>query len=250
METIYNSAFYDGQSAGSNRSARNIVPHVLKVFSPKSVLDVGCGLGTWLSEFAKLGVNDFLGIDGDYVERDKLFIPREKFKAVDLSKRFEVGEFDVVCCLEVAEHLPFECADILVASLIKSAPVVLFSAAIPDQGGTDHINEQWQSYWAKKFLSYDYKAFDFIRPIVRHNKDVEAWYRQNIVVYCRADRCPSGIAPVDNPADLDFVLPELYSNNIESARKQVDSALARTPSGRQSVRGLVHAVKRHIGLAG
>ena len=39
----------------------------------------------------------------------------------------------------------------LVATITKHGDAVLFSAAIPGQGGQDHLNEQWPEYWQKKF---------------------------------------------------------------------------------------------------
>jgi hypothetical protein len=49
--------------------------------------------------------------------------------------------FDLAISLEVAEHLPEGSAGALVSTLIEAAPVVVFSAAIKGQSGTNHINE-------------------------------------------------------------------------------------------------------------
>jgi 2-polyprenyl-3-methyl-5-hydroxy-6-metoxy-1,4-benzoquinol methylase len=182
MENFYDQKFFDEQSAGSIRSARHIIPILLKTFTVDSVVDVGCGIGTWLCEFARLGVRNYLGIDGNYIDCKRLLIPQDRFRPTDLAQPFSVGRFDLACSMEVAEHLPGSSADSFVESLTKSAPIVLFSAAIPHQGGVQHVNEQWQSYWAKKFAAHGYVALDFIRPLVRHNKDVEFWYRQNTLV--------------------------------------------------------------------
>ncbi len=35
-------------------------------------MDVGCGIGTWLTEFKAAGISDYLGVDGDYVSREQL----------------------------------------------------------------------------------------------------------------------------------------------------------------------------------
>ena len=67
--------------------------------------------------------------------------------------------------LEVAEHIPPECADIFVESLTWGlAPVIMFSAAVPGQGGTLHLNEQWPAYWASKFAQHGYVLIDCLRP--------------------------------------------------------------------------------------
>src|ERR1051326_3058645 len=88
--------------------------------------------------------------------------------------------------LEVAEHLPEASAQGFVASLTRLAPVVLFSAAVPLQGGAEHVNEQWQEYWRSKFSELDYVACDAIRPVIWGNEDVFTYYQQNILVYVAA----------------------------------------------------------------
>jgi hypothetical protein len=63
---------------------------------------------------------------------------------------------------------------------------VLFSAAIPGQGGTDHINEQWQDYWRDLFLSENFHPVNIIRPAVWGLPEVDLWYQQNSILYCSA----------------------------------------------------------------
>ena len=60
---------------------------------------------------------------------------------------------------------------------------MLFSAAIPGQPGTHHINEQFPWYWQKLFARHGYVALDVVRPRVRHNPAVEPWYSQNVLLY-------------------------------------------------------------------
>ena len=113
-----------------------MVPLVLQLLPVRSVVDVGCGDGSWLVVFRKLGVKEILGIDGEYVDPGLLQIPQDCFQAFDLAKPFSLGRvFDLAVSLEVAEHLPAECAPGFVECLTRLAPSVLFSAAIPFQGG-------------------------------------------------------------------------------------------------------------------
>lgn len=135
----YSKEFYKSHIAGSRRSAEAIVPLVLALLKPQRVIDVGCGLGTWLSVFEEFGVKDVFGIDGDHVGRSMLQIPLERFAAFDLKKPIQIDRrFDLVVSLEVAEHLPEECAKPFIKTLTTLGLVVLFSAAIPFQGGTGH----------------------------------------------------------------------------------------------------------------
>lgn len=164
-------------------SAKEIVPMLMDILAPKSVIDVGCGLGDWLSVFKKAGVNYILGLDGKWVDKGKLYISESEFKEADLTSSISLDEsFDLVLCLEVAEHLPESVAQALVESLVNLGDTIIFSAAIPQQGGQHHLNEQWPSYWAQLFAQYDYHFYDIIRSKIWENPKIHWWYRQNIFV--------------------------------------------------------------------
>ena len=132
---LYNSEFFDRHRDGSRRSAVIAVPLLIDLFEPRSVLDVGCATGVWLSVFQEHGVEDILGIDGPWIEQRQREIPDVFFREYDLTKPVALERtFDLALCLEVAEHLPAEAGPGLVQSLTALAPVVVFSAAIPGQG--------------------------------------------------------------------------------------------------------------------
>jgi SAM-dependent methyltransferase len=184
----YTDAFYRRHQSGARQSARSIIPLVLRLIRPTSVIDVGCGTGTWLSVFRESGIEHILGVDGGWVNKSLLEIREEEFLSVDLKKPLRLRkQFDLVLSLEVAEHLPGEAAEIFVDSLTRLGPVVLFSAAIPYQGGTNHINEQWPEYWAKHFRERCYVVIDCIRKNIWQNSNVEWWYAQNILIFSRQD---------------------------------------------------------------
>lgn len=211
--TQYDQAFYANQCGGSLRSARAIIPLLLSRVPVRSVVDVGCGVGTWLSAFLENGVTDVTGYDGEYVDTSALTIPSSCFQVIDLSTDFMLPQkFDLAVSLEVAEHLLPENGDHLVQQLTLAAPMVLFSAAIPGQGGTGHVNEQWQDYWRSKFLSYGYHPVDAIRPSIWGRNDIEIWYQQNIILYCKEGHLPPGdlAKPVPANLSLNIVHPEYY----------------------------------------
>ncbi len=216
----YTQKFYKDQSVGSRRSAEAIVPLVLTLIKPQSVIDVGCGLGTWLSVFKEFGVQDVFGIDGDHVDRSMLQIPNERFTAFDLKKPIPINrQFDLVISLEVAEHLPEDCAKTFIHSLTGLGPVILFSAAIPFQGGTNHLNEQWPDYWANHFNEDGYVAVDCLRKKVWQDDQVEWWYAQNMLVFSRKDYLASNALLKEefentHPSQLSIVHPRKYQELI------------------------------------
>ncbi|PSB19609.1 hypothetical protein C7B61_15405 [filamentous cyanobacterium CCP1] len=184
----YTEKFYDAMREGTIRSAKEIIPIVLEFVQPKSVIDVGCGAGIWLSALRECGIEDILGVDGEYVCQDQLEIPKELFLAFDLTKPLVLDrKFDLAISLEVAEHLPPECATSFVDSLTQLAPVILFSAAIPFQGGTGHVNEQWIDYWIECFRDKNYVPVDCMRSQIWRNSCVEYWYAQNMLILIREE---------------------------------------------------------------
>jgi SAM-dependent methyltransferase len=216
LASHYSLSFYLGQQAESVSSAQVVVPLVLSLFPCRSVVDIGCGVGGWLREFERCGIGDYLGTDGDYMPRHLLQISSDRYRPLDLEIATDLGcHFDLACCLEVAEHLPEIRADLFVALLVKAAPVILFSAAIPHQGGTHHLNEQWQSYWARRFAGHGYIALDCIRPKIYDDSRVEWWYRQNMIIYCQPQLCPPNCTAARIPYDLDRVHPGMIDEMID-----------------------------------
>jgi SAM-dependent methyltransferase len=182
-----------------------VIPLINKLVQPNSVLDVGCGVGTWLAEWERQGVTDIVGLDGDYVDRTALQIDPGKFTPTDLAKNFSLRRtFDLVECLEVAEHLHESCADKFIECLTTHGDIVLFSAAIPGQGGTHHVNEQWPSYWAERFFRAGFRLYDVIRPLIWTDSSVEWWYRQNVLIFSKS----RAFGTTDTP--LDLVHPEVW----------------------------------------
>lgn len=210
----YSRSYYESLGSLARSSAEVVVPYVLDILQPQSVLDVGCGTGTWLAVFGEHGVADVCGIDGDHVRPDRLEIPRERFVAHDLTRPIDLGRtFDLAVSLEVAEHLPAASAEQFVALLTGSAPAVLFSAAIPLQGGVQHRNEQWQGYWAALFAANGFVAVDCIRPYVWSRPEVATWYAQNTLLFVRRDRVDGRATAAMAAASgmpLDVVHPRMF----------------------------------------
>jgi SAM-dependent methyltransferase len=180
----YKDRFFDYVGRGARRSARNVIPFLRGHLHVSSVLDIGCGRGVWVDEWRRSGVEDALGVDGDYVSADRLVIPKERFIAFDLSEPIRLGRrFDLVQTLEVAEHIPASKAEIFIDNLVAHGDVILFSAAVPGQGGEFHINEQPYEYWRDKFARRGFEIVDFIRPNIVHIRAIEPWYRYNTFLY-------------------------------------------------------------------
>lgn len=178
----YDAQFFADIADDARNSAAVIVPKFFDLVKPDSVVDVGCGKGHFLTVFAELGVEDYLGLDGGPAE--DLAIPAEHYQQVDLAQPLDVGRtFDLALCLEVAEHLPESAAEMFVAQLCALAPVVLFSAAIPMQGGNGHLNERWPDYWNAIFTRNSFRGTGWPRVDIWDDERISIWYRQNLLLF-------------------------------------------------------------------
>lgn len=188
MASPYSVSYYEGLKEDSLSSAANVVPILLNLFRTRTVVDVGCGSGTWAKTYMDAGC-DVLGIDGSIVQPGQLLIPPERFLQRDLAQPLTLDRtFDLVNCLEVAEHLSPSRGPSFVADLCRMGDVVVFSAAVPGQGGTHHVNEQWPSYWIPLFERHGFEPLDCIRWQVWAHPGVAWWYIQNLFVFVRTIR--------------------------------------------------------------
>lgn len=204
-------------------SAGIILPLLFEHYRPRSLLDVGCGLGTWLSVAKELGVGEIAGVEGSWLDPKRARVPASCITTADLEKPFNLKRrFDLAMTLEVAEHLSDQAADSFIESLTRHADVVLFSAAIPFQGGHHHVNERFPEYWRKLFALRGYAVFDFIRPEIWERRDVLLWLRQNILVFARPSLAlPGGpLAGLEATGLLNLVHPDMYMGRVQQLQEE------------------------------
>jgi len=182
----YDHGFYADLENTALPSARVIVPMLKQWFPINRAVDVGCGDGSWLSVILAEGADRVLGLDGPWVDVEQMKIAPDSFRRCRIDEQIAVPmdeRFDLAMSLEVAEHLPADRAPGFVQELCALAPVVLFSAAIPGQGGQHHVNEAWPDYWAELFAEQGYRVIDALRLKVWNDSSVCWWYQQNCLLF-------------------------------------------------------------------
>lgn len=214
----YDDSFYLNRHKNTLHSARTLLdralghlPHI------RSVMDVGCGVGTWLSCFPDTVART--GIDGPWVPLDYLQIAAKDFYPCHIeqsiadrnSPLWQLPPHDLLISLEVAEHIDARLADDFIAFLTAHCSYVLFSAAIPGQGGLQHVNEQWPSYWAAKFLQHDFLLYDVIRPFIWDDEKIPFWYRQNCFLGAKKGLLEACDAQRVDGKNKDLVHPEQFA---------------------------------------
>ena len=225
----YDHAFYDIADE-AEYSARRITGLVVDLVRPASVLDLGCGTGVWLKAFHdSWGLADLTGVDGEWVGTTLIASPTSRFVPHDLNQPIDLGrQFDLVVSVEVAEHLRPESADVLVDSIVRHGRAVVFSAAIPYQGGQNHFNEQWPDYWVERFRQRRFTPVDCFRRVIWDDDRMLWWYAQNLLLFVHEE---TAFAYRDVPGFNEapsLIHPKLYAYNSTRADLRNRSARALT----------------------
>ena len=213
---MYDKNYYQKHEHGSYISALEILKYIKSFIDFKSVIDFGCGMGTWCKAMEDLEIDNVLGVDQHVYDSEYMLISEEKYLQYDLRKKMPQSyTADLAISVEVAEHIEAEYSEIFIHNLCMCSDLILFSAALPFQGGTGHINEKACSFWNEIFSKFGYEAVDCIRPYFWNNDNIEIWYRNNCILYIKNNlrqqilkSIPTQQYPLDivHPAMLERIL--------------------------------------------
>ena len=201
-------------------TAERVLRLVYDKIKVRSVLDVGCGRGLWLAVAAELGATETIGIEGPWIEAQSTYIALDHILTRDLELGFDLNRsFDLVMSIEVGEHLSAVAAETFVTSLVRHGDFILFSAAVPFQPGTGHINCQFPDYWAGLFAKHGYLPVDFIRRAVWNDNGMHVWIRQNVLAFVSPKfllKNPWARETASSSGPLSIVHPELFTALIRT----------------------------------
>lgn len=148
--SIYDARFYETRGR-QHHHYRKYAQCLLDLFGPfRSVLDLGAGNGYFAHVFSEAGA------EAHMVELSEAVLPYVfddvECRIHDLREPLDYGRtFELVLCIEVAEHLPESAADALCGTIARHVGrLLVFTSAPPGQGGDGHINCQPGEYWKEK----------------------------------------------------------------------------------------------------
>ena len=153
---------------------------------PEKVLDVGCGPGMHVYSLRDQNVIAW-GYDIDSRVKNQPYLRQVSMFDIE-------DQGDVVLCIEVAEHLETHLnADIVQAIRRCLTPrgILIWTAAIPGQGGVGHINCQPQQYWHNMFVQAGLLPLSDLRQELLHwitQGYHMGWFTQNLQIFMRLDK--------------------------------------------------------------
>lgn len=211
-----------------------LAAEISKILSPRSVLDVGCGIGLLMSFMKRNGVL-VSGIDGHWLKDEDLICDPKDYMRHDLESKLQLDKkFDVCTSIEVAEHLDPSRAISFVEDLTTLSDAIVFSAAISGQGGKGHKNEQWQEYWVNIFLKKGYELYDPFRAKFRSDEKVLPWFQQNVLLFLKAGhKLENKLAKFKVPSSsANMILPTYHKKILNRLRKRHKLLLEKASTAR------------------
>jgi SAM-dependent methyltransferase len=228
LHGFYDPHYHDDKREPARRAAERILPIVLSLVDVESMVDVGCGPGSWLVAAQRLGIPRLTGVEGAWArawfddEAEGLRAYELVFANLEDELRLPTS-YDLAICIEVVEHLSPARGESFIADLCRCAPHVLLGAAIPGQQGPNHLNTRWLSYWATSFAAHRFRPIDVVREQVWNDDALLLPVRQNPVLFVRDDcyeRAAARARALPSPSigALDLVHPDLYTEYMHALR--------------------------------
>lgn len=192
-QETYDAEYYEFIEYTSVYSQNAMANSIVRDLAPGTVVDLGCGTGALLEALRSRKVRvaglEYSDAALAYCKKRRLRVHKFDIARHCLPKKLR--RRDVALSFEVAEHLPPELADQFVNTLAAASDTVVFSAATPGQGGTDHVNEQPHEYWIDKMRAL---GFHLDEDLTRRWRDewcgcTANWYHMNVMVFHRRAYC-------------------------------------------------------------
>lgn len=175
---------------------KSIVDCCMNLFpATRSVIDFGCGSAWMLYYFMRDYSCEIKGIEPN--ELAKVYMSAEVRDFIDIQDLRDPlrlwKKFDLALCLEVVEHIIDSYSDTVISNITKGAPILVFSAASPGQGGSEHVNERFFEYWMEKLLLANFEFCPVLTLAAKNflkEARIKSWYANNISIFKFSLACP------------------------------------------------------------
>jgi|JFJP01.1.fsa_nt_gi 2-polyprenyl-3-methyl-5-hydroxy-6-metoxy-1,4-benzoquinol methylase len=170
VQSLYDSNYYKYDFGGPQychgephfeHFFEEIAQSIILQLRPKTVLDVGCGIGFLVKKLRKVGVKAF-GFDVSKYAISQVPSEIQPYCWVGLATDDFSENYDLITCIEVVEHLPFVESMKAIENICSKTDVILFSSSPFDYREPTHFNVQPPEIWASQFAKYSFfRDLDF-----------------------------------------------------------------------------------------
>ena len=149
----------------------------------KTVIDIGCGNGKYTRNLIDAGI-DCIGFDGSPLTPE---VTEGLCGVLDFSQVVDIGQFDLVLCLEIGEHIPVHYEQVFINNVCQAAKKhICLSWALEGQAGRGHVNCRNNDYVIneirKRGFTYKPEETQILRDSTGLN-DYIWWFKNTVMVF-------------------------------------------------------------------
>jgi SAM-dependent methyltransferase len=190
LNKMYDRDFHKSIENDEYPQAVRLAEYIASHVPCSTFLDFGCSTGLYLNEIKKR-LPQIESVGYEFAE-----------DAVNAALCPDVVQFDLTeplqrskkentlsLCLEVLEHIDDANWLPVLTNITKLSDVIIFSAAIPGQGGTGHINCRWKIDWIRRFHSLGWVVdLDKSRHMIDYMRNGYhmGWFANNAMVLVKS----------------------------------------------------------------
>ncbi|MDQ2960134.1 MAG: methyltransferase domain-containing protein [Candidatus Dormibacteraeota bacterium] len=123
---------------------------IVRSLTPKRVFDAGCALGFLVAALWDRNIEAYGRDISEFAISEVRSDVRSYCSVGSIADPIE-GEYDLVLCIEVLEHMPEDEALEAIRMITRAAPRVLFSSTPSDFDEPTHVNVRPIRYWLRHF---------------------------------------------------------------------------------------------------
>ena len=196
-KSLYNDRFFRKRTKGKTIRWEIMFGECLReTFQIESIVDFGCGLGTFLDGCLKSGAKKVMGFEYGYELAKKYISPTVAsfIQYGNVMEKIDCGKFDCAMSIEVAEHILPDKSDMFIQNLVDAGDkYIILTAAHPGQGGLWHINERPKQFWGDSIEKCGFKytqndTTKFLKAIKSKRIKIPRHIRYNLMVFKKGDK--------------------------------------------------------------
>jgi cyclopropane fatty-acyl-phospholipid synthase-like methyltransferase len=179
---LYNDEFFLWHLTYAREYSMKTMDWYIDAYKPTSVVDFGCGIGSYLESCYNKGIKNIAGYDigGEYAQKYTPDFLYPFIEYCDCTKPIKTQQkYECVISFETIEHIEPSGTNVFIENLVNATDFdkgrILFTGAPPEQEGCGHINCRDKQEWIEIFAEQDFTVDQHLTELVK-----DAWTGLNV----------------------------------------------------------------------